>query len=70
MIESSSRASPSVRWGARVFSGGYMNNFIFICEEDFKNIIKEAVILATLFGNNNNDRKDNNNNGVHESKEN
>lgn len=47
-----------------------MNNFIFICEEDFKDIIKEAVILTVLFGNNNNDRKDNNNNGVHESKEN
>ena len=49
-----------------------MNNFIFICEEDFKEIIKEAVILAILFGNNNNDnyRKDDNNNGVHESKEN
>lgn len=46
-----------------------MNNFIFICEEDFKDIIKEAVILAILYGNNNNDRKDNNN-GVHESKEN
>lgn len=49
-----------------------MNNFIFICEEDFKEIIKEAVILAILFGNNNNDnyRKDDNNNDVHESKEN
>ena|GEM_PF-3286798 len=47
-----------------------MNNFIFICEDDFKDIIKEAVILATLFGNNNNNRKDHNNNGVHESKEN
>lgn len=46
-----------------------MNNFIFICEEDFKEIIKEAVILAILFGNNN-DRKDDNHNGVHESKEN
>ena len=48
-----------------------MNNFIFICEEDFKNIIKDAVILAVLFGynNNNNDRKDNNN-AVHKSKEN
>ena len=48
-----------------------MNNFIFICEEDFKKIIKEAVILAILFGynNNNNNRKDNHN-GVHESKEN
>ncbi len=47
-----------------------MNNFIFICEEDFKDIIKEAVILAVLYGNNNNNRKDHNNNGVHESKEN
>ncbi len=47
-----------------------MNNFIFICEEDFKDIIKEAVILATLYGNNNNNRKDDNNNAVHESKEN
>lgn len=49
-----------------------MNNFIFICEEDFKEIIKEAVILAILCGNNNKDnyRKDDNNNGVHESKEN
>lgn len=46
-----------------------MNNFIFICEEDFKDIIKEAVILAILYGNNNYDRKDNHN-GVHESKEN
>ena len=46
-----------------------MNNFIFICEEDFKEIIKEAVILAILCGNNN-DRKDDNNNDVHESKEN
>ncbi len=35
-----------------------MNNFIFICEEDFKDIIKEAVILAILYGNNNNNRKD------------
>ena len=48
-----------------------MNNFIFICEEDFKDIIKEAVILAVLYGNNNyNNRKDDNHNGVHESKEN
>ena len=50
-----------------------MNNFIFICEEDFKDIIKEAVILAILYSNNNNnndDRKDDNNNDVHESKEN
>ncbi len=47
-----------------------MNNFIFICEEDFKEIIKEAVILAILCGNNNDNRKDDNNNGVHESKEN
>lgn len=47
-----------------------MNNFIFICEEDFKEIIKEAVILAILYGNNDNNRKDDNNNGVHESKEN
>ena len=47
-----------------------MNNFIFICEEDFKDIIKEAVILAILCGNNNDNRKDDNNNGVHESKEN
>ncbi|MBR0167865.1 MAG: hypothetical protein IJQ08_04285 [Synergistaceae bacterium] len=46
-----------------------MNNFIFICEEDFKDIIKEAVILAILYGNNNYDRKDNNH-AVHESKEN
>lgn len=43
-----------------------MNNFIFICEEDFKQIILQAVILASLFGNN---RKDNNNNGIHESNE-
>lgn len=47
-----------------------MNNFIFICEEDFKQIIKEAVILAILYGNNINNRKDNNNNGIHESNQN
>lgn len=47
-----------------------MNNFIFICEEDFKEIIKEAVILAILCGNNNDNRKDDNNNDVYESKEN
>ncbi len=49
-----------------------MNNFIFICEEDFKDIIKEAVILAILYGNNHNnnhDRKDDLD-AVHESKEN
>ena len=32
-----------------------MNNFIFICEEDFKHFILQAVILAVLFGNNNNE---------------
>ena len=48
-----------------------MNNFIFICEEDFKDIIKEAVILAVLYGNNNyNNGTDSNHNAVHESKEN
>lgn len=49
-----------------------MNNFIFICEDDLKDLIKEVVILAVLYGNNNNDnyRKDDNNNGVHESKKN
>lgn len=30
-----------------------MNNFIFICEEDFKEIISQAVILAVLLGNQN-----------------
>lgn len=48
-----------------------MNNFIFICEEDFKEIILQAVILAVLYGNNhdNNKRKDNHN-AVHKSKKN
>ena len=47
-----------------------MNNFIFICEEDFKDLIKEAVILAILYSNNNNNRNEEHLNGIHESKEN
>ena len=47
-----------------------MNNFIFICEEDFKDLIKEAVILAILYSNNNNNRNEEHHNGIHESKEN
>ncbi len=48
-----------------------MNNFIFICEDDLKDLIKQAVILAVLYGNNhdNNKRKDNHN-AVHKSKKN
>ena len=47
-----------------------MNNFIFICEEDFKDLIKEAVILAILYSNNNNNRNEEHHNGIHESKKN
>ena len=47
-----------------------MNNFIFICEEDFKDLIKEAVILAILYSNNNNNRNEEHHNGFHESKKN
>ena len=41
-----------------------MNNFIFICEEGFKEIILQAVILATLLGDK---RKDDDHLNVHES---
>ena len=49
-----------------------MNNFIFICEDDFKGIIMQAVILAVLFGNNDNCKKSQEafHNDFHKSKEN
>ena len=50
-----------------------MNNFISICEEDFKHIIMQVVILAVLFGNNNDNYKssqEDSHNDFHEGNEN
>ncbi len=47
-----------------------MNNFIFICEDDLKDLIKEAVILAVLYGNNHDNYRKDNHHAVHKSKKN